>query len=69
MGKAERKREQNIALGKLFYDLSKLTFAALVLGAVLIFFQAEELETSVVAMFVSGIVMSVGVYYCWSQIK
>ncbi|MDR0688159.1 MAG: hypothetical protein LBF55_05665 [Prevotellaceae bacterium] len=55
MGKAEKRREQRIALGKYFYDISKLTFAALVLGAVLIFFQAEEPETPVTVMLAFGI--------------
>jgi hypothetical protein len=58
MGKAERKREQKIALGKFFYDISKLTFTALVLGAVLIFFQAEELEATIAAMFALGLVIT-----------
>ena len=57
-GKAERKREQSAALGKLFYDLGKLTFAALVPGAALMYFQADELETLVTAMFVSGTIVS-----------
>jgi hypothetical protein len=58
MGKSERKREQRVALGKYFYDISKLTFAALVLGAVLLFFQADALEAPVAGMFASGAIVS-----------
>ena len=58
MGKAERKREQRIALGKFFYDLSKLSFAALVLGAALIYFQPDEPTTSTATMLISGVAMS-----------
>jgi uncharacterized membrane-anchored protein len=58
MGKAEKKREQRIALGKFFYDLSKLAFAALVLGSLLTYFQSDEQIASIVTMLISGIVMS-----------
>jgi hypothetical protein len=58
MGKAERKREQRVALGKYLYDVSKLTFTALVLGAVLMLFQAEDLEVPVMAMLAFGIIIA-----------
>jgi hypothetical protein len=59
MNKAvENKREQKKVLGKFFYDLGKLTFAALVLGGLLTYFQSTELNIFVVMMFLSGITIT-----------
>jgi hypothetical protein len=57
MSKASSSKiEQRKTLGKFFYDLSKLTFAALVLGALLTYFQSDELELSMSmgTMLISG---------------
>ena len=40
----EMKRTRKEILGKYFYDLSKLTFAALVLGGTVSFFQGIEMK-------------------------
>jgi hypothetical protein len=56
---SENKREQRLALGKFFYDLAKLTFAALVLGGLLTFFQSTKLNIPVVSMFLLGIALTV----------
>ena len=42
----ERAKCQRETLGKYFYDLSKLTFTALVLGGALTFFQGYEFNAS-----------------------
>ena len=54
----ERAKCQRETSGKYFYDLSKLTFTALVLGAVLTYFQGFEISGSVVGMFLFGIFLS-----------
>jgi hypothetical protein len=56
---SENKREQKKTLGKFFYDLGKLTFAALVLGGLLTYFQSTELNVSVVLMFLLGIALTI----------
>ena len=42
----ERAKCQRETLGKYFYDLSKLTFTALVLGGIAMLFQSEKIEIS-----------------------
>ena len=44
----EKKSVQQETMGKYFYDLSKLTFAALVLGGTVSFFQGTELKWATV---------------------
>ncbi|MDR1021995.1 MAG: hypothetical protein LBL94_01785 [Prevotellaceae bacterium] len=58
MSRAEKKREQRVALGKYLYDASKLTFTALVLSAMFMLFRAEELEAPVMAMLAFGIIIA-----------
>ncbi|OAV75081.1 hypothetical protein Barb7_01348 [Bacteroidales bacterium Barb7] len=41
-------------LGKYFIDLSKLAFAALVLGGLIVIFQDDELDTGALSMFLVG---------------
>ena len=47
----ERAKCQRETLGKYFYDLSKLTFTALVLGGIAMLFQSEKIEISMIGMF------------------
>ena len=56
----ERAKCQRETLGKYFYDLSKLTFTALVLGGIAMLFQSEKIEISMIGMFMVGILFSVG---------
>jgi len=48
-------------LGKYLYDLSKLTYAALVLGSLLAYFQSEsgEINSNLAVMLIGGSVMTV----------
>ena len=46
----ERAKCQRETLGKYFYDLSKLTFTALVLGGALTFFQGYEFNATVIGL-------------------
>jgi hypothetical protein len=59
--KREHIREQKKALGKYLYDLSKLTYAALVLGSLLAYFQSEsgEINSNLAVMLIGGSVMTV----------
>ena len=52
----ERAKCQRETLGKYFYDLSKLTFTALVLGGIAMLFQSEKN------------VFSVGLAFCGNKI-
>ena len=61
----ERAKCQRETLGKYFYDLSKLTFTALVLGGI---FQSEKIEISMIGMFMVGILFSVGLAFCGNKI-
>ena len=61
----ERAKCQRETLGKYFYDLSKLTFTALVLGML---FQSEKIEISMIGMFMVGILFSVGLAFCGNKI-
>lgn len=54
----ERAKCQRETLGKYFYDLSKLTFTALVLGGALTFFQGYEFNATVIGMVVFGVAVS-----------
>lgn len=64
----ERAKSQRETLGKYFYDLSKLTFTALVLGGMVMLFQTEEIEMGMVCMFMLGILFSVGLAFCGNKI-
>ena len=57
----ERAKCQRETLGKYFYDLSKLTFTALVLGGIAMLFQSEKIE-------ISMILFSVGLAFCGNKI-
>ncbi|OAV70254.1 hypothetical protein Barb4_01466 [Bacteroidales bacterium Barb4] len=50
-------------LGKYFIDLSKLAFAALVLGGLIVIFQNGELGTGAFYMFLFGVALSVAFVY------
>ncbi|WP_455629573.1 DUF6722 family protein [Parabacteroides sp.] len=54
----ERAKCQRETLGKYFYDLSKLTFTALVLGGALTFFQGYEFNAMVIGMVFFGSFLS-----------
>ncbi|MDD2952856.1 MAG: hypothetical protein PHC95_06805 [Parabacteroides sp.] len=61
----ERAKNQREIVGKYFYDLSKLTFTALVLGGMLTFFQGYEFNAMVIGMvlfggFLSAVLATVG---------
>ena len=64
----ERAKCQRETLGKYFYDLSKLTFTALVLGGIAMLFQSEKIEISMIGMFMVGILFSVGLAFCGNKI-
>ena len=64
----ERAKCQRETLGKYFYDLSKLTFMALVLGGIAMLFQSEKIEISMIGMFMVGILFSVGLAFCGNKI-
>ncbi len=64
----ERAKCQRETLGKYFYDLSKLTFTALVLGGIAMLFQSEKIKISMIGMFMVGILLSVGLVFCGNKI-
>ena len=64
----ERAKCQRETLGKYFYDLSKLTFTALVLGGIAMLFQSEKIEISMIGMFMVRILFSVGLAFCGNKI-
>jgi hypothetical protein len=59
MDALSKNKEQKRTLGKFFYDLAKLTFAALVLGALLTYFQSMNLNVPIALMLFLGIIMTV----------
>lgn len=64
----ERAKCQRETLGKYFYDLSKLTFTALVLGGALTFFQGYEFNATVIGMVVFGVVVSLALVWFGNRI-
>ena len=59
----ERAKCQRETLGKYFYDLSKLTFTALVLGGALTFFQGYEFNATVIGRFRSRCFAGIGLVW------
>lgn len=55
----EKIRSRKDALAKYFFDLSKLTFTALVLGGILSFFQGEAFSMTLGLMIVFGIIAAI----------
>ena len=64
----ERAKCQRETLGKYFYDLSKLTFTALVLGGALTFFQGYEFNATVIGMVVFGVAVSLALVWFGNRI-
>ena len=62
----ERAKCQRETLGKYFYDLSKLTFTALVLGGALTFFQG--FNATVIGMVVFGVAVSLALVWFGNRI-
>lgn len=62
----ERKKTRKETMGKYFYDLSKLTFAAMVLGGTISFFQGSEFKWLIVIG--SGLIVVVGLVYIGNNI-
>lgn len=63
----ERKEKNKVRkekLGGFFFNLSQLTYTALVLGSIVLFFQGNDLSFKLFAMlFIGG-----GVAYLWAKI-
>lgn len=55
---SERQKVRKETLGKFFYDLSKLTFAAMVLGGIISFFQGTEIKWAYVIVLGLVVVLS-----------
>ncbi|MDR1781065.1 MAG: hypothetical protein LBR50_10120 [Tannerella sp.] len=55
---ATEENKRKIAMGKFFYDLAKLTFAALVLGGLMTFFQSADTTPLLWLILSSGIVLT-----------
>ncbi|MEI3095953.1 MAG: DUF6722 family protein [Parabacteroides distasonis] len=65
----ERAKCQRETLGKYFYDLSKLTFTALVLGGIALLFQSGMIQCyGMIGMFIVGIAVSLALAFCGNKI-
>ncbi len=60
-----RKRQEGISIRReklsgYFFNLSQLTYTALVLGALVLFFQSERITGMLVIMLITGAVLATG---------
>ena len=62
----EKKKTRKETMGKYFYDLSKLTFAAMVLGGMISFFQGNEPKW--ITVIGTGLFIVVGLVYIGNNI-
>ena len=60
----EKNKVRREKLAGLFFDLSKLTYTALVLGSAALFFQGSELSFKLAAMLITGGLIA----YVWAWI-
>lgn len=60
----EKNKVRKEKLASLFFDLAKLTYTALVLGAIVLFFQSDGLSFKLCLMLAVGVILA----FAWGEI-